>query len=158
MSRLLLWLNWLEDSLLVLLLSFMIILAALQIGLRNIWDSGFVWGDPLLRILVMWLGLLGAMAATRLDNHIRIDIGARYLSSGLRSISNRFVNLFSAAICALLAYHGARFVWLDWESDTMAFAQIPAWLCELIIPVGFGVMALRFLVLVFSSSNTLKRP
>ena len=150
MTLLLKWINWLEDSLLVILLSILIILATVQIGLRNIWDSGLVWADPLLRVFVMWLGLLGAMVATRLDNHIRIDICSRYLPPVLQPVSSWVINIFSAAICILLAYHGARLVWLDWQSETIAFGQIPAWLCELIIPIGFGMMALRFLVLAFT--------
>ena len=43
-----------EDALLVLLLSVMIGLASTQILLRNLLDSGFVWIDPLLRVLVLW--------------------------------------------------------------------------------------------------------
>ena len=63
-----------EDALLVLLLSAMIVLAATQIMLRNFFDSGFVWIDPLLRVLVLWLGLIGATVATRNNRHIRIDL------------------------------------------------------------------------------------
>ena len=53
-----------EDALLVILLSLMILLAATQILLRNFFDLGFVWADPLLRALVLWLGLIGATVAT----------------------------------------------------------------------------------------------
>jgi TRAP-type C4-dicarboxylate transport system permease small subunit len=71
------WINRLhraEDALLVVLLSTMIVLAGTQIILRNFLDSGFVWIDPLLRVLVLWLGLLGATVATRNNKHIRIDL------------------------------------------------------------------------------------
>ncbi len=67
-----------EDALLVLLLSTMIVLASTQILLRNLFDSGFVWIDPLLRVLVLWLGLIGATVATRNNRHIRIDLLTRF--------------------------------------------------------------------------------
>ena len=54
-----------ENGLLVLLLTGMILLAMLQIVLRNGWDTGLSWADPTLRVAVLWVTLLGAMAATR---------------------------------------------------------------------------------------------
>ena len=67
-----------EDGLLALLLSVMIVLAGTQILMRNLFDSGFVWIDPLLRVGVLWLGLIGATVATRNNKHIRIDLLSHY--------------------------------------------------------------------------------
>ena len=72
-----------EDALLVLLLSAMIALASTQILLRNLFDSGFVWIDPLLRVLVLWLGLIGATVATRNNRHIRIDLLSKLFSRNI---------------------------------------------------------------------------
>ena len=55
--------RWLEDALLVLILTGMILLAAAQIVLRNFFDVGFIWGDELLRMLVLWLAVAGAVAS-----------------------------------------------------------------------------------------------
>ena len=67
-----------EDALLVLLLSIMIVLATTQILLRNFFDLGFVWADPLLRVMVLWLGMIGATVATRDNRHIRIDLLSQF--------------------------------------------------------------------------------
>ena len=48
-----------EDGILVVLLSVMILLAAAQILLRNVFDIGLFWGDQTLRILVLWVSLMG---------------------------------------------------------------------------------------------------
>ena len=135
-----------EDGLLVLLLSAMIGLAGSQIVLRNLWAAGLFWADPLLRVAVLWVGLLGAMAATRDDNHITVDIVSRMLSERARSAGRVITDLFTSAVCGLLAYHGARMVRMDYEAGLVAFAAVPAWACELIIPIGFGVIAVRFLL------------
>lgn len=135
-----------EDGLLVMLLSAMIVLAGSQIVLRNFWDAGLFWADPLLRVSVLWVGLLGAMAATRDDNHITVDILSRVLSERARSAGRVITDLFTSAVCGLLAYHGARMVRMDYEAGLLAFAAVPAWACELIIPIGFGVIAVRFLL------------
>ena len=63
-----------EDAILSALLLFMILLAAAQIFYRNLFDSGISWGDALVRILVLWVGLFGAMAASRKGDHIKIDL------------------------------------------------------------------------------------
>jgi len=135
-----------ENGLLVLLLTGIILLATLQIALRNVWDMGLSWADPTLRVAVLWVTLLGAMAATRDDNHIQIDLLTRFLSESLKKYVRLVTDLFSAFICGLLSWHGGRFVYFEWEDGSILFASVPAWVCELIIPLGFGVMALRFLV------------
>ncbi|MEW8505981.1 MAG: TRAP transporter small permease [Candidatus Thiodiazotropha sp.] len=134
-----------EDSLIVLLLSATILLAGSQILLRNLFDSGLIWADPTLRIMVLWLALLGAIAATRENRHIRIDILSHRLSQRSQSILATVNNLFSAVVCAIITWHAVRFVHAEWQDGATLFAAIPAWLGEIIIPIGFGVMTLRFL-------------
>ena len=134
-----------EDGILVSLLTAMIGLAGTQIVLRNLWDTSIGWGDPLLRVTVMWVGLLGAMAASRDDNHITIDLVSRLLEDRAKSVTRVITGLVSAIVCLMLAWHGMRFVLFEREDQAIAFASVPAWMCELIIPVAFGIMALRFL-------------
>lgn len=141
----------LEDSLLVFTLGAMILLALSQIILRNLFDSGIEWSEPLLRIMVMWLGLLGAIAATKKSNHISIDVVSRLLPNKGKVISAVLTNLFSAIICAIVSYYALQFVLMEYEDGMMAFSNIPAWLCESIIPFGFGLMSLRFLINIGSS-------
>lgn len=144
-QRLLRLIHVLEDGLLILTLGAMILLALLQIALRNFFDTGFEWSDALLRVLVLWLGLLGAIAATRQNRHISIDLISRLLPRAGRVITGLLSNLFSAAVCALISYHATRFVIMEYEDGITAFADVPAWVLESIIPLGFGLMALRFL-------------
>ncbi len=136
----------LEDALLTLLLTGMILLAAAQIISRNLFSFGFVWGEPLLRVLVLWLALLGAMAATRDGNHIRIDVLSRFLPAGANLLVRRITDLFSALVCTLVAWHAGRFVHADWQDGLDWISGVPSWTVELIIPIGFGVMTLRFLL------------
>lgn len=135
---------YVEESLLALLLGVMIILATSQIFMRNLWESGVDWSDPLLRVLVLWLGLLGAMAATRDGSHIKIDLLTKFLPAAASRYLASISNLVSAVICGIVCYHASRFVMMEHADGATAFANIPAWLCEIIIPIGFGLMALRF--------------
>ncbi len=128
----------------MLLLGGLVTLAAAQILMRNIFDSGLPWADPLLRLIVLWLTLAGALAATRDNKHIRIDLLSRFLPKRLAAWMDRLTSAFAAIVCALLAWHGGRLVWFEYQDGTLVAPGIPAWTAELIIPLGFGLMALRF--------------
>lgn len=135
-----------EDWLLTLLVVFMVLLAGAQILLRNVFDSGFAWAEPVLRALVLWSAMLGAVIATREDQHIGLDFIARFVS-GVKLRVARFIALaFAAVLCALMAWHSGGLVQLDREGGTDGVLGIPAWVLELILPLGFGLMALRFLI------------
>ena len=58
---------------------------------------------------------------------------------------------FAAVACALLAYYGYAMVQVDVDGATPSpLAGLPAWMAELILPVGFGLMALRFALRAFA--------
>ena len=137
-------LHRLEDGLLALVLGLLVLLAPLQLFLRNFFDAGIGWGDPLLRVLVLWVGMLGALAATRGRRQISIDVLAHVSGERLRSGVGVVTSLFTALVCAVVAYHSARFVASEMEYEAIAFAGVPAWACEIVIPVAFGLIALRY--------------
>ena len=136
-----------EDSILVGLLLLMITMAVLQIFLRNLFDTGIVWSDILVRILVLWVGLAGAMMDSRRGNHINIDIMERFLPERAKVVVNFVVEVFTASICAIVAYYSLQFVQMEFADGGMAFAKVPAWLCEAIIPFAFLVIAIRYVLL-----------
>lgn len=146
-----LWvINKAEDWFLITMLSIMVVLAIAQIFYRNIFGEGFIWIDPLLRVLVLWTAISGAVIATRTDNHIRIDFFTRYFSDRFCALMQRFSYAFCFFICGLISWHAARFVRMDYEVGTIAFASVPAWVTELIIPAGFFLIAMRYLMLCIS--------
>ncbi|MEN8141324.1 MAG: TRAP transporter small permease [Thermodesulfobacteriota bacterium] len=145
--RLLSYLNKGEELLLVALLLLLMIIVAAQIIMRNLMGSGLIWADGLTRTLVLWLGLLGAMVATRDNNHINIDILSRFLPAKTKTVVSGLTLLFTSGICAVTCYYACYFVALEYHFQTPAFDQVPAWLCEMIIPLAFGVMGLRCLLL-----------
>lgn len=137
-------LHAIEDGLLALLLTSMIGVAALQVIMRNFMDSGLYWGDSAVRVMVLWVALLGAMVASRKDDHIRIDLLNHFLPDHLKRHLRRIINVFTCAILVLFAWSSAVFVGYEYEDQTMAFGSVPAWVCEIIMPIGAGVMSLRY--------------
>lgn len=139
------WLNAVENWLLVGLALAMVILAGLQIVLR-LANQGLIWLDPLLRVLVLWIGLLGAVAAARYDKHISLDVVGRLLHGRALQISRLFTLGFAALISALMVKASIGLIALDRESGTTIFASVPMWWVELALPVAFLLLTLRFLL------------
>lgn len=142
------WFARLETALISLLVLAMVLLAGAQILLRNVFGGGLPWADPLLRAMVLWSAMLGALAAARDDKHIGIDFISHFVRGRARRLLRGTCLLFAAAISALLAWYGLGLVELDFGSATTV-AGIPSWCVEAIIPVGFGLLALRLAVRAF---------
>ncbi len=135
-----------EDVLLIVLLSSMIALASTQILLRIFFEYGLIWAEPLLRVMVLWLGLTGATVASRHNKHIHIDILTRFFSKNLYLFVQTFVGLFTAWICFLIAWHGARWVQMDYVDEMTGLGGIPSWMLEIIIPISFAVIGIRYFI------------
>jgi TRAP-type C4-dicarboxylate transport system permease small subunit len=116
-----------EDSILVGLLLVMIVMSVLQIFLRNFFGGGLVWSEVLVRVLVLWVGLIGAMVASRQGNHINIDIMNRYLPGRVKIVVRFFVDLFTALICLIVAYYSLKFVQSEFGCVNPSF-PLPLWL------------------------------
>jgi len=151
-DRLVSGLRTVENGLLVVLLSTMILIAAYQVVARNFFDTGIFWGDSLVRVLVLWLTFIGATIASRNDEHIRIDLLTRFIGPLSEKILVRLRSLFTAFIAGVFSWYSLQFVLLDYQDGIIAFAAVPAWACEVIMPLGAGLISLRYLLRTFATS------
>ena len=135
-----------EGGLVVVLIGIMMILAFFQVVLRSVFSSGFVWADILLRHMVLWIGFLGGALATSKQRHIHIDALAHYVGPRVRAALGVFTNLFGAAVCAALTVASIRFVEGEIQAESMFYERIPSWYAQIIIPVGFSLHVIHFLI------------
>lgn len=124
----------------------LVVIASGQIVLRNVFSIGLVWADGALRLLVLWLALLGAMVASRENRHIAIDVTDRLLAPGLRRVVSVVRNLFTAGICAALAWYSWVFVRDSREFGDTLLGDLPAWWFQLIMPVAFALITYRYVL------------
>lgn len=142
----------LEAALLALVLLTLVALSGLQIVLRNGFDSGLVWIDPLLRLGVLWLGLMGAVAAARRGKNIHIDLLGRKMSPALQRVTAVLTQMAAAVVCAIISWHGTRMVLLEAEFGDRGVLNLPIWIQQSVIPTAFGLMALIYLVSGFAQA------
>lgn len=138
------WGRKLETLLLAIVLFLMIGLAAAQVVLRGVSGGSLAWADEALRLLVLWAAMLGAIAASRDNVHLRIDLLTRFLPAAWRPVSAALVDLFAAGISGVLAWQSWRFVADSREFGDQVLGTWPAWLVQAILPVTFALIACRY--------------
>jgi TRAP-type C4-dicarboxylate transport system permease small subunit len=137
--------RWLENALLAIVLFLMIALAASQVFMRGVLGSGLTWADEALRLLVLWAAMLGAIAASRDNVHLRIDLLSRFLPAAWRRLTAALVDLFAAGVSAVLAWQSWRFVAESREFGDQVLGTLPAWTVQLILPTAFVLITYRYL-------------
>lgn len=130
----------------------MVFLSALQIFLRNVFASGLLWIDPLLRHLVLLLAFLGAVAATGAKRHIQINVLGRLLHGAASRIAGAAVALLGAALCLALARASLGLLAEEIPIGETAFLGVPTWSVILVFPLAFLGMALRMALLVLEEA------
>lgn len=137
----------LEEFTLSLLLLSMITLASCQIALRLFFSAGLVWADPLLRYLVLWSGLLGAVVATRMGKHIAIDLISHLLPRHILHRLRALILLFSMSVCLVLTYAAVNFVINEASfASSQTLLGLASWQLNLIFPLSFGLISLHCLI------------
>jgi TRAP-type transport system small permease protein len=134
-----------EEMFLVALMVVLILLSSAQIALRNLFAVTLPWADPLIRHLVLWSGFVGALIATRFDKHIHIDSLLRPLLPRPRALVQALTGLFSALVCILMTWVSLQFVAAEKSYGHGSLLGIPTWGLQLVFPLAYGLLALRFL-------------
>jgi TRAP-type C4-dicarboxylate transport system permease small subunit len=96
--------------------------------------------------MVLWLAMIAAIAACRDNRHIRIDALSHVLPDNAIRATRVVVDLFAAVVCAVIAWHAWRYLQLEIEFGDTVLIDVPAWIAHVIVPIGFLLMAYRFVV------------
>jgi TRAP-type C4-dicarboxylate transport system permease small subunit len=140
------WLTRITGWLIIFFLSVMIVMAFGQVVLRNFFHTSIEWGDVFLRHLVLWLGFLGAVIATGEGRHLKIEFINKLAPERFRKVIYIATNLFAAVVCFFLMKAAIAFVQMEGESADTLILNLSMTYFIIIIPVGYGIIAFRFLV------------
>ena len=142
----------LENVALVTMLTSMIILAFGQIVLREVFETVIIWADELIKLMVLWLAMIGSVAACRDERHIRIDALSHLLPDWLVNITRLIVDAFAAVVCVVIAWHAWRYLQLEIEFADQVLVDSPAGIAQVVIPLAFLLRSYRFVLLVLKKA------
>ncbi len=139
-------LDWLEETLLALLLAAMTLVTFAQVVARYLFNAGVVWALELSIFLFAWLVLIGASYGVRVRAHIGVDIVLRHLPAPVARLVAGLGVLLSLAYAAILFKGGWDTVSLlhliQIEAEDL---PVPRWIPTLALPLGMALLFLRLL-------------
>lgn len=135
--------TWMAAGSLLLLL----LLALVQIVARNLFDAGFATAETLSRYLVLYVLFFGAALAIERDRHIKIDVACSFLSRATLDRLYRPMHALAALVCLFFTDAAIRY----WRDAWLYAPEHERWLVliGLVIPIGFGLLTLQYLLTVF---------
>ncbi len=139
-----------EETIISLLLVAMTLLVLVEVVLRFGFNTGLLWAQELTLHLSAWFVLFGVSYGVKVGAHIGVDALVRTLPSGLRRIVGMVAVLLCLVYCALFLY--GSWVYLEkmhmFELE-MEDLPILKWQSQSILIIGFALLALRFVQLLW---------
>jgi C4-dicarboxylate transporter, DctM subunit len=133
-----------ERGLVAFLLLAMVLLPALSTLSRRLLGRELPGAAVLAQHITLWVGFLGALLATISGHHLALSTVDVLPAGWPRRAARFFGHVISAATTALLAYGSVKLVQSEWGGFGVVALGIKVAWSQLVMPVGFAVMALRF--------------
>lgn len=129
----------------------------LHINWANILMGNMEWSDTLVRLFVLWLSFIGASLLTSDSGHIKIDLFSASKKGKWNSFRETAISLSCIVICAVMLKVCIGYILLEMEFGGELFLNIPSWIGQIILPVGFGSILFRFVIMGLNSAIELTK-
>jgi tripartite ATP-independent transporter DctM subunit len=134
-----------ENLLVALALAALMLLPLIEIVGRKLFHGGLNGGAALQQHLVLIIGLLGGMFAARDRRLLSLSTLTNFLKGRWQTFARVFSSAFAAGITVFLCLAALQLVQSEKGGGKILAYGIPLWTVQFIMPLGFGVIALRLL-------------
>jgi C4-dicarboxylate transporter DctQ subunit len=136
----------LEEAIIALIFGVMVLVTFVQVVLRYVFNSGFVWALELTTYLFAWLVLFGISYGVKKNAHLGVDAFVRLFSPGPRRVMGLLAVAAGVLYGVLLLIGAYNYVFaflfrIGIESEDL---PIPQWLPMAILPIGLALLIIRF--------------
>jgi len=132
-----------EETIVALALAVMVALPLTEIFLRTVFHTGLGGSSTLVQHLTLFLSLAGSALATRDGRLLAFSTVPSMLRGAWAGAAHWFSHTITATVAFALTMASIQFVLIEREAGQPFLGGIARWVVELILPVGFGVIALR---------------
>ena len=139
------WLWQAENLLVALALAVLMLLPLIEIVGRKFFHGGLSGGAALQQHLVLIIGLLGGMFAARDRRLLSLSTLTNFLKGRWQTFARVFSSAFATGITVFLCLAALQLVQSEKGGGKILAYGIPVWVVQGIMPLGFGVIALRLL-------------
>jgi C4-dicarboxylate transporter DctQ subunit len=144
--------NWIERTIVGLLGAFALVIAVLQVFGRYIDpENAITWAEEVIVYVAVWAVMIVASDLVRTNGHVRPDLVLRLLPAQ----AQRWVEVFNCLIAMAFTFG---MVWYGWDVVNTALLldqrsssdlQFPIWIYYMALPVGGGLMLIRYCMRLF---------
>ncbi|GHS94128.1 C4-dicarboxylate ABC transporter permease [Synergistales bacterium] len=134
---------------LIIAVVLMFVEVVVEVSSRFIFHYPLPWGAEVSQTLLVWLTFIGSAAAFLRNDHVGIEFLVERLPDSIRKLSRRFNLLVIGAFLVCGTWSGIAVVRRTWRSATAAL-QIPAGILYMALPVGFALMIVFALWMLFT--------
>ncbi|MEO6182934.1 MAG: TRAP transporter large permease subunit, partial [Verrucomicrobiota bacterium] len=142
------WRRWIrngENLVIALALAILMLLPLAEIVLRKAFHSGLNGSTAFQQHLVLIIGLLGGMFAARDGRLLALSTLTNFLRGGWQTFARIFSSAFAAGITVFLCLAAIQLVQSEREGGKILAYGIPVWTIQLIMPIGFCIIAARLI-------------
>lgn len=143
----------LEDIVIALVLSYIVVMVIINIVLRFFFSTGLLWSDEIIGYMFVLLGMIGAAAAIRDDTNIYMDILIVKLPPRARSVMYVCVQVLIVAVLAFFTVACIKLV-LNNVDVKSPMNRLPMWIPYGAMPLGMVLMLFELIVsFVYKAKN-----
>ena len=140
-----LWLQYGENLLVSFALAAMMILPLAEIVLRKTLHVGLVGSSAFVQHFTLAVGVLGGAIAAREGRLLSLSTLAGLLKGKWKTAATIFSNSFASAITVFLCVASFQFVLSEKQSGNKLAYDIPVWIIQTILPIGFALVTWRLI-------------
>ena len=144
--------DWVERIVVGLLGAFALVIAVLQVFGRYIDPANAItWAEEVIVYVAVWAVMIVASDLVRTNGHVRPDLVLRLMGAQ----AQRWVESFNCLVALAFTFG---MVWYGWDVVNTALLldqrsssdlQFPIWMYYLALPVGGGLMFIRYCLRLF---------
>ncbi|GBU15111.1 C4-dicarboxylate TRAP transporter small permease protein DctQ [Polaromonas sp.] len=128
------------------LMAAMTLLTFMQVVARYGFNYSFVWVLEATGVMFAWLIFVGMSYGVRVGAHIGVDAGVKLLGAKAARVVGAFAALLCIAYALIVAYGSYQYVYKIYSIGIlMQDMPIQTWIPRVVLPLGFLLLAFRFL-------------
>ena len=119
-----------------------------EVAARYLFVAPTIWAAELSQLCLIWGTLIAMPWLLAANKHIAVDVLTERLRPGLRRLCNMLAMAAIAAFSAVVAWKGYGIFFDSFERGrtTGSMLDLPTWVSELAVPVGFALLFLQALI------------
>lgn len=141
----------------VMLFVLMLVVVA-DVSLRYLFNAPLSWSyDTISLFLLPGVFFLSVSYTLSTHGHVSVDILHNYVSQRTRYVFEVLTSAIAAPAFVFIAWIAAQKTWNDWVLGTYLTSglEVPTWAVSFLLPLGFGLLAVRSLLNVWGYLATL---